>query len=473
LPKCKFPSTDYYDYEINNTVEFNCQEEPLDSGFCIFHDNDYLQDRTDNEEHKRKVLDRLKNKVNHAISNNDSLLCIGFQLPDFSLSDLRSISKEFTKSVYFNGSRFFGKADFFRAKFQGGADFKEVNFEGPAVFDEANFQGGLEFIRTKFQGGASFFEAKFQGEVNFVEAKFQGGADFSSATFKGKADFPRATFEGETDFVSAKFQGITCFDEAKFQGITKFGFAEFKTSSFGAANFQGRLWFNLATFQGSVNFHFAYFQEITKFASVTFHSIADFSSATFKGEADFTGATFEEEADFLGCYFYSATIFSGEFNGVAKFNYGLFGGRDKTFFYIENLSNVSFMNTDLTGVRFSDKARWGGGEENTREDKFKIIDERLLEEKIKEKDSHTMKDFNLGSIKAVYRSLRENYEYRMRYDEAGHFFIREMELKRKYREVPSKEVENSLEIKQNNWLRRNLFSLTGWYYHLSRYGESL
>ena len=28
-------------------------------------------------------------------------------------------------------------------------------------------------------------------------------------------------------------------------------------------------------------------------------------------------------------------------------------------------------------------------------------------------------------------------------------------------------------IKQNNWFRRNLFSLTGWYYHLSRYGEDL
>ena len=58
----------------------------------------------------------------------------------------------------------------------------------------------------------------------------------------------------------------------------------------------------------------------------------------------------------------------------------------------------------------------------------------------------------------------------MRYDEAGQFFIREMELKRNYREVLSEE-ENGVEIKQNNWLRRNLFSLTGWYYHLSRYGE--
>ena len=140
------------------------------------------------------------------------------------------------------------------------------------------------------------------------------------------------------------------------------------------------------------------------------------------------------------------------------------------------------MNTDITGVRFSDKARWGEGKveydkfwrrQKVKEDRFKIVDERLLDEEIKRSDDHTTKDFNLGSVKAVYRELRENYEYRMRYDEAGQFFVREMELKRKYREVVSKEEADSLEIKRNNWFIRNLFSLTGWYYHLSRYGESI
>ena len=48
-----------------------------------------------------------------------------------------------------------------------------------------------------------------------------------------------------------------------------------------------------------------------------------------------------------------------------------------------------------------------------------------------------------------------------------------MELKRKYREVKSKSSPSGYEIKKNNWFRRNLFSLTGVYYHLSRYGEDL
>jgi hypothetical protein len=69
----------------------------------------------------------------------------------------------------------------------------------------------------------------------------------------------------------------------------------------------------------------------------------------------------------------------------------------------------------------------------------------------------------LGGVKAIYRNLRENYE-----------FIREMELKRNYREIPLYTDEGyDLLIIKNRWFRRNLFSLTGWYYHLSRYGEDI
>jgi uncharacterized protein YjbI with pentapeptide repeats len=379
---------------------------PLVSALCIFHDNDYLHDKTNNDEHKRAVLNRLKRKANYAISDNEPLLCIGFQLPDFSLSDL-SISKRFTKPAYFNDSQFLGKADFFEANFQERATFSDAKFQGEARFYKANFQGEAFFSYANFQGEAFFFEANFQERANFYFAKFR----------------------------------VATFSDAKFQGEADFSDAKFLEAFFYKANFQER---------------------------------ATFSDAKFQGEADFSDAKFQGEADFINSEFYGKTYFSGEFNGKTKFHYVLFEAKEKVIFKTENLSNVSFMNTDLTGVRFSDKARWGGGGEDTKEDKFKIIDERLLKEKIKEKEGHTTEDFNLGSIKAVYRNLRENYEYRMRYDEADQFFIREMELKRKYREVPSREEENSsLEIKQNNWFRRNLFSLTGWYYHLSRYGESI
>jgi uncharacterized protein YeeX (DUF496 family) len=225
-------------------------------------------------------------------------------------------------------------------------------------------------------------------------------------------------------------------------------------------------------------------------------------------------------------------------------------------FTAEKLSRVSFINTDISRIRFQENVIWGDGEN----DRFKIFDEKLLErslyplfkwtiiknkkeqKKLREylvnelgqgwvknecslknidedtvalvsnntKNPHTLEikrqhydvvtlrldnerllpaftikrdEHNLWAysaigvrvetVKAIYRNLRENYEYRMRYDEAGQFFIREMELKRKYREVRTEDVYHSAyRIKKNGPLRRNL-SLTGIYHNLFNYGESL
>src|SRR5215469_3098406 len=97
-------------------------------------------------------------------------------------------------------------------------------------------------------------------------------------------------------------------------------------------------------------------------------------------------------------------------------------------------------------------ARWG-----PTTDKFKVHDEELL--------GKDPKSVSLGSILAVYRNLRENYEYRLRYDEAGEFFKKEMELKRKYHVDCQGET-----TKKTSRFRRN-FSYTG-FYHLASYGES-
>jgi hypothetical protein len=127
------------------------------------------------------------------------------------------------------------------------------------------------------------------------------------------------------------------------------------------------------------------------------------------------------------------------------------------------MSKASFINTDISKIRFSDNVRWGNN------DNFQVIEEIWLENVEKTSEA---KRIHLGGVLSVYRNLRENYEFRRRYDEAGKFFIREMELKRKYREVKSK-GSPEYELKKNCWFRRNIFSLTGWYHLLSDYGESL
>jgi hypothetical protein len=54
------------------------------------------------------------------------------------------------------------------------------------------------------------------------------------------------------------------------------------------------------------------------------------------------------------------------------------------------------------------------------------------------KSSYKFKEVTLGTVMAVYRNLRENYEFRLKFDEAGKFFIKEMELKRNYRTARAK-----------------------------------
>lgn len=110
----------------------------------------------------------------------------------------------------------------------------------------------------------------------------------------------------------------------------------------------------------------------------------------------------------------------GTFKDKACFNYVLFEDGKKILFGIEDLSKFSFMNTDITRVRFGDRARWG------EKDKFKVVEKEMLENSLLEKSpQHVTNEqkcspkVSLGGVMAVYRNLRENYEFRLRYDEAG------------------------------------------------------
>jgi Pentapeptide repeats (9 copies) len=235
----------------------------------------------------------------------------------------------------------------------------------------------------------------FNKQVNFSHSKFQR-IDFSSAKFSGGANFRAAKFSGITDFSAAKFSGGAIFH---------------------SANFSKEATFHSAKFSGVATFHSAKFSKEATFPSAEFSGVAIFYLTRFSGVTIFSASKFSGEADFRS-----------EFKDMAYFHYVLFEDGKKVLFEAEDLTKVSFMNTDITRVRFSGRARWG------QKDKFKVIEEEMLEE---EALKESPQQISLGTVMAVYRNLRENYEYRLRYDEAGEFFIKEMELKRKYREVPT------------------------------------
>src|SRR5207248_2961376 len=119
--------------------DYNCDskdEDILDSGLCIFHDENYLQDKNNHKEHEQKVRDRLEIKVRNSIDQNEALLCVGYHLPDITIKQ-----GNFTRPVYFSECEFQGLANFSLAKFSAEADFNSARFSAEANFISANFQG--------------------------------------------------------------------------------------------------------------------------------------------------------------------------------------------------------------------------------------------------------------------------------------------------------------------------------------------
>lgn len=113
------------------------------SGWCIFHDKDYLQEKANHWKHNKKVFERLKHKVNQAISASKQLFCIGFHLHGFSLSYL-SMSRKLNVPLYFYRASSLGVVYFSGADFKREALFTHVQFQRQANFFGANL---LNYIK--------------------------------------------------------------------------------------------------------------------------------------------------------------------------------------------------------------------------------------------------------------------------------------------------------------------------------------
>lgn len=86
-----------------------------------------------------------------------------------------------------------------------------------------------------------------------------------------------------------------------------------------------------------------------------------------------------------------------------------------------------------------------------------ILDEikREVEEAVgksdKEKEKNLVdiiigEDLTLDNVLAVYRALRENYDYCLRYDESGKFFVNEMRLKKRFSNPVEKIIMSAYEL---------------------------
>jgi len=435
-------------------------------------------------------------------------------------------------NVYFVDSQFSGKGNvsFSGAQFsaEGDVDFTTARFSGKGnvSFSGAQFlgKGNVSFRDTQFSGVHVIFSgAKFlnEGDVSFYHVKFlnEGSVFFSGAQFlaKGNIIFSDAQFLGKgVSFNAAEFsnEGGVSFWRAKFLNEGGVFFTRTQFSGKGGARFTLAQFLN----DGDVSFYRVKFlnEGYVSFAGVEFsiNGNVDFISCQFmkEGGTDFTDANFNKVR---GVYF-NGSKFSGMTSFLCQFTTDVFFRsvnfmspnevrfEPKDRFETEDLSSVSFSGTDITRILFPEDTLFGNLKQKNEE--FKIFDERKFVEYVSRVKNNVQnipetekvslgsdvqnipetekvslgsdvqnipetEKVSLGSVLASYRNLRENYEFRLRYDDAGQFFVREMEIKRKYREKLSIGEKRYIP-KKNCWFRRN-FSLTGLYYHLSRYGESI
>ena len=212
---------------------------------------------------------------------------------------------------------------------------------------------------------------------------------------------------------------------------------------------------------------------ITNFSLTVFDSLifkdsilnyTKFRTAIIKTKLSISECIFNSKADFSDCYFLGESIFSlTSFHTDTIFQYAHFIDivryhnvdfkKQSLVIFNGDLSNVSFIGTDITRIKFSNKIIWCKDD-----DLYAILDAREL---IK-----NPQNFNLSSVLAVYRNLRENYEFYLMYEEAGQFFVKEMDLKRIYFEDSNDKYKTKIKK-----LRR-YFSITNCYNILSTYGES-
>ena len=394
----------YYN-EMNNG-DFKCNEPNYKNGFCKFHLEGYLTESTKSEIEKlfiKKVIE----------CHDQKLYCVGFNLPSLDLlNNLECVDCE----IYFDNAIFNSEINVSDVVFKKNISFWHTNFRDNVNFNHVIFEKNVNFSHCIFDGNVLFSSTKFQKSAIFLESKFKKESEFDYSVFT-QSTFKNAEFEMDVSFFDVLFYEII---------------------------------FNHTKFFKSVNFKESNFLSLTKFEKTKFMKFADFSHVNFSK------------------------------HHIIKFN--------------TDLSNVSFIDTDIKSINFGTNTSWNSNKSNKNRKtipqntccsalkffmfKINIIILNIIQfiEQIRHDDKYVIceemllftkqiSDLNsLESIKNIYRDLRDNFDRNLQYDIAGEFFIKEMELTRRF-----KQKNNKIQLRP---IIHRLVSLYAIYNLLGLYGQS-
>ena len=298
----------------------------------------------------------------------------------------------------------------------------DIDTKRSVYFTDARFSGDVAFSGIRCRA-ADFTDAKFAGSLSMADM-------VADAVRLLKTSFSCSGGAAAADDVDAVGSATVELERCDFRScnvaLASMPSARFSECTIGDAVFR--------------------YSEICDFEAIdcSFEGDADFAEGKI-GVARFDGVSFGGGAVFEGAA--GSTVFekSGSFRH-ARF------GREEQVRFGRSLSNVSFLGTNMTRVRFHADTVW-----NDDGNRYAILDERRLAE--------DPSPSALSDALAVYRSLRECYEYWLMYVEAGQFYAREIDMRRRYR-LDARRGK----VVRSRWHR--YLSLANGYNVLCRYGES-
>jgi uncharacterized protein YjbI with pentapeptide repeats len=454
--------------------------------FCIFHDPNYW--KTNEKEVREKFLEELNKGESYFVGFHLPSIKLPEVIKQPLHMDLVKIHAEFNANgVHFNGVTWFNGAIFNKiasfngATFDGETWFNGAIFNGEAWFFEAIFDGETWFNGAIFNGETLFSGARFK-IVRFEEAKFNGETQFGGATFKGETSFSKTIFNGEAWFFEAIFDGVTWFNGAIFNKIASFFESQFRNKTiFDDSFFSGEVSFKNTIFLiGSINN--SKYTDYISFRRVTFKEPEKviFDGCNMKRvsflHSDISRIKFINTKWGKDFRIFDEKLF------LLKLNKKEFIKEQKKFLkkiinFTKSIKLDDVVEAFEKGIveiseemeeiicepviyeklalmkEYKDEKKVKEYNEKKKEleqyykdyikkdyinklkNKLNQID-KDIENEIKNLEDYglkdlTFKELTLDNVLTVYRNLRENYDYYMKYEESGKFFLNEMKLKRK------------------------------------------
>lgn len=327
----------------------------------------------------------------------------------------------------------------------------DSKFEGESNFRSAKFKQEANFRKSEFKQKADFFKSEFKKvdfqEAQFEKAEFKGEVDIRHTQFE-KANFRSVNFRQITNFESTEFKQKASFEESIFEEEVEFRSIEFSSENKGYIYEEQPLidWSDLLEYPNEDKFDDVKQIELT-LAGLDLPSdinkvdrkddgsqIKFFSSN--KHENDISLTLYKEQnllrmnvigtdntKEFLAKKENNNTIKIYESKKVIpiQFDYCTFRKRVRfvgTPLVPLKLRGASFKGVDLTSAEFHN-VKWQE-EKGALINRKVITDEMLLDE-----------NKNYEELSYIYNQLRKNYETRLLFNEASHFFVGEMEAIRK------------------------------------------